>query len=249
MTEWQDHSQTSSPSLAWPGITKVALCLHFLWAYTILLSSTLQNSLVTDEIPCRDDRTLCRSSHCTLPGERCTLQRARVCQKTAELLTDIFMLQMMLGSDMLNKKNCDLWTELSFAFSMAFHLSPRNFYLKSFPCCTTGIPAQQRHFVGHVQSNNQSTKPMTEEEVKWRYLVCWHHGRPLSPAELCKDRSCFVKIGVLAHTHACTVLVGPALLQDVSSSSVCRSSARHGSVAFLIVLFLTPCLTWAFWGC
>lgn len=108
VAEWQDHSQTSSPSVAWPGITKVALCLHFLGAYTILLLSTLQNSLVTDEIPCRDDRTLCRSSHCTLPGERCTLQKARVCQKTAEVLTDIFMLQIILWSDMLNKKNSDL---------------------------------------------------------------------------------------------------------------------------------------------
>lgn len=168
MTEWQDHSQTSSPSLAWPGITKVALCLHFLWAYTILLLSTLQNSLVTDEIPCRDDRTLYRSSQWTLPGERCTLQRARVCQKTAELLTDIFVPQMMLGSDKLNKKNSDLSTEFSFAFRMVFHLSPRNFYLKSFPCCTTGIPAQQRHFVVHVQSNNQSTKPATRRGDKVR---------------------------------------------------------------------------------
>lgn len=108
VTEWQDHSQTLSPSVAWPGITKVALCLHFLWVYTILLLSTLQNSLVTDEIPCRDDRTLRRSSRCTLPGEKCTLQRAKVCQKTAEFLTDIFMLQKTLWSDMLNKKNSDL---------------------------------------------------------------------------------------------------------------------------------------------
>lgn len=117
--------------------------------------------------------------------------------------------------------------EFSFAFRMDFHLSPRNFYLKSFPSCTNGIPAQQRHFVVHVQCNNQSTKPMTEAEVTWGRFVCWHHGRPLGPVELCTDRSCFVKIGVLAHTRACAVLVGPALLQAVSRSRVCRSSAQH----------------------
>lgn len=105
VTEWQDHSQSSSPLLSWAGIAKVALCLHFLWAYTILLLSTLQNSLVTDEIPCRDDRTQCRSSRCTLTGEHCTLQWARVCQKASEFLTNISMLQTVSWSDTLNKKN------------------------------------------------------------------------------------------------------------------------------------------------
>lgn len=81
VTERQDHLQPSSPSLFWAGIAKVALCLHFLWAYTILLLGTLQNSLVTDEIPCRDDRTQCRSSHRILTGESCALQRVRVCQE------------------------------------------------------------------------------------------------------------------------------------------------------------------------
>lgn len=101
---------------------------------------------------------------------------------------------------MLNKWNFDLWPEFSFAFRMVFHLSPRNFYLKSFPFCTTGIPAQQRHFVVHVQSNNQSTKPMTEEDIMWGHLVCWYHGIPLWPVELCTDRSCFVSKQGVWHT-------------------------------------------------
>lgn len=69
VTERRHHSQPSPPSLSWAGIAKVALCLHFLWAYATLLFSVLQNSLVTDEIACRDDRTQCRSSHSTLGAE------------------------------------------------------------------------------------------------------------------------------------------------------------------------------------
>lgn len=105
VTERQDHSQPSSPSLSWAGIAKVALCLDFLWTYTILLLSTLQNSPMTDEIPCRGDRTQRRSSHCTLAGDSCALQWARVYQKASDFLTDIFMLRTMSRPIILNKKN------------------------------------------------------------------------------------------------------------------------------------------------
>lgn len=103
VTERQDHLQPSSPSLFWAGIAKVALCLHFLWAYTILLLSTLQNSLVTDEIPCRDDRTQCRSSHCILTGESCALQWVRVCQEAFDQYSCYKLCHDLI---FLNKKNC-----------------------------------------------------------------------------------------------------------------------------------------------
>lgn len=67
------------------------------------------------------------------------------------------------------------------------------------------------------------------------HLVCWHHGRPLGSVEICTDRSCFVKIGVLAHSHACAALVGPALLQCMQElSSNCLCGILHCTASYIL---------------
>lgn len=138
VTEWQDHSQPSSPSLSWAGIAKVALCLHFLWAYTILLLSALQNSLVTDEIPCRDDRTQCRSSHCTLRGDSWMLQWARVCQKASDFLTDIHATNYVMIWYFEQEKLLWPCTEFRFASRPLVHSSPKFFILRPFRAINLG---------------------------------------------------------------------------------------------------------------